>query len=74
MLRFVEKSNAAKMEIVHSEEKKIEKKKQMLIDDNEKKENAHAENCLMKKVKIKNEFEEKQGTKKRNKKNLSSAH
>ena len=31
----------------------------MLIDDDEKRENASVENSLMKKVKVKNEFEEK---------------
>ena len=40
--------------------KKIEKKEQILIDDDEKRENASVENSLMKKVKIKNEFEEEQ--------------
>ena len=40
--------------------KKIEKKEQMSIHDNEKTENAGIENSLMKKVKIKNEFEEEQ--------------
>ena len=30
----------------------------MLIDDDEKRENASVENSLMKKVKVKNEFEE----------------
>ena len=48
------------MEIVHPEEKKIEKKEQMLIDDAEKRENASIENSLMKKLKIKNEFEGQQ--------------
>ena len=36
--RFVEESNVPKMETVHNEEKKIEKKEQMLIDDNKKRE------------------------------------
>ena len=40
--------------------KKIEKKEQMLIDDDEKRENASVGNSLMKKVKIKNESEEEQ--------------
>ena len=31
------------METVHTEEKKIEKKEQMLIDDNKKRENARLE-------------------------------
>ena len=37
---------------------KIEKKEQMSIDDAKKRENASFENSLMKKVKIKNQFEE----------------
>ena len=45
------------MEIVHSEEKKIEKNEQMSIDDDKKGQNVSAENSLMKKVKTKNEFE-----------------
>ena len=45
----------------------------MSIDDDEKRENASIENSLMKKVKIKNEFEEEQEKIKRNKKNLRSA-
>ena len=57
--RFVEESNVPKMETAHTEEKKIEKKEQMLIDDNKKRENAKVGNSLVKKVKIKNEFEEK---------------
>ena len=61
------------MEIVHPEGKKIEKNKQMSIDDDEKRKNASIENSLMKKVKIKNEFEEEQEKIKRNKKNLHSA-
>ena len=44
--------------------KKIEKKEQILIDDDEKRENASVENSLMKKVKIKNEFEGEQKEKK----------
>ena len=36
---------------------KIEKKEQMSIADDEKRENVSVENSLMKKVKIKNEFE-----------------
>ena len=58
--KFVEESNVSKMEIIHPEEKKIEKKEQTLIDDDEKRENVSAENSLMKKVKIKNEFEGEQ--------------
>ena len=48
------------MEIVQPEEKKIEKKEQISIDDDEKRENASIENSLMKKLKIKNEFEGQQ--------------
>ena len=48
--KFIEESNASKMEIFHSE----------------KRENASVENSLMKKIKIKNEFEGEQ--KKKNKK------
>ena len=51
--KFVEESNESKIEIVYPEEKKIEKKEQMLIDDDEKRENVSVENSLMKKVKIK---------------------
>ena len=58
--KFIEKSNASKIEIFHPEEKKIEKKEQMSIDDDQKRENASVENNLMKKVKIKNEFEGEQ--------------
>ena len=49
--KFVEESNESKMEIVYPEEKKIEKKEQMSIDDDKKRENASVENNLMKKVK-----------------------
>ena len=55
------------MEIVHPEEKKIEKREQMSIDNDEKRENASVENSLMKKVKIKNEFEGEQKKKKKKK-------
>ena len=48
------------MEIVHPDGKKIEKKEQMSIDDDETKENTSVENILMKNVKIKNEFKEEQ--------------
>ena len=73
--RFIEESNVPKMEIVHPEEKKIEKKEQMLTDDNEKRENARVGNSLMKKVKIKNQFEEEQEkNKNKSKKILTSAH
>ena len=58
--KFVEESNGSKMEIVHPEEKNIEKKEQMLIDNDEKRENGRIENSLMKKVKINNEFEGEQ--------------
>ena len=44
------------MEIVHPEEKKIEKKEQISIDDDEKRENTSVKNSLMQKVKTKNEF------------------
>ena len=44
------------MEIFHPEEKTIEKKEQMSIDDDEKREIASIEYSLIKKVKIKNEF------------------
>ena len=47
-----------KIEIVHPEGEKIEKKEQMSIDDDKKRENASIEDSLMKKVKTKNEFEE----------------
>ena len=49
--KFVEESNESKMEIVYPEEKKIEEKEQMSIDDDKKRENASVENNLMKKVK-----------------------
>ena len=62
---FVEESNESKMEIVHPEEKKIEKKEQMSIDDDEERESASVENSLMKKVKIKNGFEGEQRKKKK---------
>ena len=53
---FVEESNESKMEILHPEEKKIEKKEQISIDDDEKREHTSVKNSLMQKVKIKNEF------------------
>ena len=40
--------------------KKVEKKEQMSIDNNKKRENASIENSLMEKVKIKIELEEEQ--------------
>ena len=45
--------------------KKIEKKEQISIDDDKKRENASIENSLMKKVKIKNEFAGEQKKKKK---------
>ena len=42
----------------------------MLIDDDEKRENASVENSLMKKVKVKNEFEEERDKNLKKKKNL----
>ena len=62
--KFVEESNASKTEIVLPKEKKIEKKEQILIDNDEKRENASIEKSLMKKVKIKNKFEGEQKKKK----------
>ena len=59
--KLIEESNVSKMEIVYPEEKRIEKKEQMSIDDDEKRQNASAEKSLMKKVKIKNEFKERMG-------------
>ena len=58
--KFVEESNESKMEIFHPEEKKIEKKEQMLIDHYEKRENASVKNSLMQKVKIKKKSNGKQ--------------
>ena len=52
------------MDIVNPEEKNG-KKEQMLIDDNKKTEDASDENSLMKKVKVKNEFEGGQKNRKR---------
>ena len=51
--KLVEESNESNTEIVHPEEKKIEKKEQMSTDNDEKRENASVENSLMKKVKTK---------------------
>ena len=45
--------------------KKIEKKEQISIDDDKKRENASIENSLVKKVKIKNEFAGEQKKKKK---------
>ena len=53
------------MEIVHLEEKEIEKKEQMLIDMT-KSEKMCVKNSLTKKVKIQNEFEEEQEKIRRN--------
>ena len=47
------------MEIVHPEEKNWEKE-QMSIHEDEKRKNKRVEKSLMKKVKIKNEFEKAQ--------------
>ena len=45
------------MEIFHNfETQKMEKKEQMSIDDDNKRDGARSENRLMKKVKIKNEL------------------
>ena len=54
--------------------KKIEKKEQMSIHDNEKTENASIENSLMKKVKIKNEFGEEQQKNKNKQPTLPAPH
>ena len=43
----------------------------MSIDDDEKKQNASVENSLMKKVKIKNEFEREQKKKKKKQEEVS---
>ena len=51
--KLVEESNESNTEIVHPEEKKIEKKEQMSTDNDEKRENVSVENSLMKKVKTK---------------------
>ena len=42
-----------------------------MIDDNKKRENASVENSLMKKVKLKNEFEGEQKKRKTSKKNYT---
>ena len=62
--KFVKGSNDSKMEIFIVKNK-IEKKVQMLIDDDKKRENTSVKNSLMKKVKIKNEFEGEQKNTKR---------
>ena len=63
-----------KWKLLILKKKKIEKKEQILIDNDEKRENAIVENSLMKKVKIKNEFEGEQKIKwEEVKKNLHSA-
>ena len=51
--KLAEESNESNTEIVHPEEKKIEKKEQMSTDNDEKRENVSVENSLMKKVKTK---------------------
>ena len=53
---------------------KIEMNVQMLIDDDKKRENTSVKNSLMKKVKIKNEFEGEQKQYKEVKKNLHSTY
>ena len=57
------------MEIVHLEEKKLRRKNKCQFMTT-KRENASIENSLMKKVKIKNEFEEEQQKNKKKQKNL----
>ena len=55
--KFVEDTQASQMEIFdNSTKQKMEKKEQMLIEDDEKRRGAHSENRLMKQVNIKNEF------------------
>ena len=49
-----------KWKLFIQKKKKIEKREQMSIDDDKKRENASVENSLIKIVKIKNEFEGKQ--------------
>ena len=49
-----------KWKLLILKKKKIEKIEQMSIDDDENGKNASVENSLMKKVKIKNEFEGEQ--------------
>ena len=44
------------MKTFHPEGKKFEKKEQIYIDDDKKRENAGIENSLIKKVKIKNKL------------------
>ena len=64
---FIEGTKAPKMEIVDPNIKqKMEKKEQIFIDDDEKQDQVGYENSLMKKVKLKNEFEnEEEKTRKR---------
>ena len=55
--KLVKDTQASKMEIFNTSRKqKMEKKEQMLMDDDEKREGACSENHLMKQIKIKNEF------------------
>ena len=55
--KFVEDTQASQMEIFdNSTKQKMEKKEQMLIEDDEKRRGAHSENRLMKQVNFKNEF------------------
>ena len=55
--KLVKDTHASKMEIFNTSRKqKMEKKEQMLMDDDEKREGARSENHLMKQIKIKNEF------------------
>ena len=62
------------MEIFHnSATQKMEKKEQMSIDDDNKRDGAHSENRLMKKVKIKNELLKKTEKQEKGKKKLQRA-
>ena len=55
--KFTEDTEAAKIEIVDpTVEQEMEKKRQDMIDADEKKDEARDENSLIKKVKIKKEF------------------
>ena len=55
--KFTEDTEAAKIEIVDpTVEQEMEKKRQDMIDADEKKDEARDENSLIKKVKINNEF------------------
>ena len=46
--KIVEESNESKMEIVQPEEKKFEKKEQMSINNDKKRENGSVKNSLIK--------------------------